>query len=527
MNRGLAKWGRAGIAVLALAAVTGCGGYSDSEKVNTPTPTPTSATPTPTPTPSGPRVPATPAASCPSIADPQGLTNAGTITGPTGTYRVCVLPSLVTVSTRLPRIAGVLYELPGRVDIGRDSGPTATASDTNVTLTIDAGVVVFGVDASWLAVNRGNKLQAIGTAAAPIVFTSRDNVLGTNLDNSSGQWGGVVLMGRAPISDCATTGATPGTASCQAQTEGAVDPARYGGGTPADSSGRLSYVQIRYSGFVLSANQELQALTAEGVGSGTVLDHIMSYNSSDDAVEIFGGRVNMKYLVAVGAEDDSIDTDSGTKANLQYVLAVQRPGFGDSLIEADTDDASFPQVPRQNTLLANFTLIDRSSNAASNRASMLLRGGTDYTMANGILVSSANPCLRINGVQTASTTVDPAADEAGPPLFRSVVMQCGTPHYIGTGGVTDSVVALLFGNGANNNSDAFTPTLTGSYINGANETGVLAYDVRTLSSFFDTTSYIGAVRDAADRWYAGWTCNSSAADFGANNTGVCTSLPVI
>jgi hypothetical protein len=523
--RGVKAWRlRCGGAAVMVLAVAGCGGYSDSDKV-TPTPSPSASSPTPTP--SATRTPAVAAASCPTIADPQGLTNAGTISGPTGTYRVCALPSIITVSTRLPRVAGTLYELPGRVDVGQDSGPTATPADTNVTLTVDAGVVVFGVGASWLAVNRGNKLQAVGTATAPIVFTSRDNVLGTNVADSSGQWGGIVLMGRAPISDCATAGATPGTASCQAQTEGAVDPARYGGGTPADGSGRMSFVQIRYSGFVLSANQELQALTGEGVGSGTVLDHIMSYNSSDDAVEFFGGRVNMKYLVMVGAEDDNLDTDSGIKGQFQYVLGIQRPGFGDSLIEADTDDDSFPQVPRQNTLLANFTFVDRNPNAANNRASLLLRGGTDYTMANGVLVSPNNPCLRISGAQTATAAVDPATEELGAPLFRAVQMQCGTPKYIGTNGVSDSVVALLFGNGANTNNDAFAPTLTGGYVNGANEAAVPAFDAKTLGAFFDTTGYIGAVRDAADRWYAGWTCNSAAADFWTDNTGACSSLPVI
>jgi hypothetical protein len=43
---------------------------------------------------------------------------------------------------------------------------------------------------------------------------------------------------------------------------------------------------------------------------------------------------------------------------------------------------------------------------------------------------------------------------------------------------------------------------------------------------FDTTTYIGAVRDAADTWYAGWTCNSATANFGTTGT-ACTSLPRI
>ena len=135
-----------------------------------------------------------------------------------------------------------------------------------VTLTIQPGVIVFGgTGVSWLHVNRGNKINAAGTAAAPIVFTSRDNVLGLNTDSSSGQWGGVVLSGRAPITDCSASGATPGTTACERQTEGAVDPAIYGGANPADNSGSMRYVQIRYSGYVLSGNSELQSLTLQGV----------------------------------------------------------------------------------------------------------------------------------------------------------------------------------------------------------------------------------------------------------------------
>jgi hypothetical protein len=66
----------------------------------------------------------------------------------------------------------------------------------------------------------------------------------------------------------------------------------------------------------------------------------MSVNSSDDGMEVFGGRVNMKNLiVAIGAEDDNIDTDTGTKTNIQHIIAIQRSTVGDSMIEADSDNS--------------------------------------------------------------------------------------------------------------------------------------------------------------------------------------------
>jgi hypothetical protein len=453
------------------------------------------------------------------------LTDSGTITGPTGTYRVCTLPARVNVSSTLPKVTGLLYRLGGRVDVGTDQGPTEEAADpTDVVLTIAPGVIVFGgTGVSWLHVNRGNRINATGTAALPITFTSRDNVLGLSTDSSIGQWGGVVLSGRAPVTDCAAPAATPGTIACERQVEGAVDPALYGGATGNDNSGRMSYVQIRYSGFVLSGNSELQSLTTGGTGSATVLDHIQSFNSSDDAAEFFGGNVNMNYFVSIGADDDNLDTDVGVKANFQYVLAVQRSGAGDSMIEADTDNAADGNTPRQNTRVANFTFIQR--NNTGNLSAILLRGGTDYSLLNGVIVSPNTSCLRISRPQTISATVDASIDEAGAPVVRSVVAQCGTPAFRGDNGVTEAQVSAVFGSGTNNNNSAFTPTLASLFINGANETAVTAFNASTVNAFFQATTYVGAVRDASDTWYAGWTCNSATATLGTSVAGLCTSLP--
>jgi hypothetical protein len=524
-------------ATASVLALGGCGandvaspGAGGNITINNPPATPPAAPPSP-PAP----VLVTPATGCPTIADPQGLTDSGTITGPTGTYRVCSLPARINTSVTLAKVSGLLYRLPGRVDVGTDQGPAST--NTAVTLTVDPGVIVFGgTGVSWLAVNRGNRINAVGTATQPIIFTSRDNVLGLNTDTSSGQWGGVVLMGRAPITDCAVPAAAPGTIACERQTEGAVDPALYGGASPADNSGRMSYVQIRFSGYVLSANSELQSLTTAGTGSGTVLDHIMSFNSSDDAAEFFGGRVTLKYFVAVGAEDDNLDTDVGTKANFQYGIVVQRSGIGDAFIEADSDNAVDGDNPRQNTIVSNYTVIQNSNNGPD-LASILLRGGTDYTLANSLLVSPTYACLRISRAQTASTTQSAAIDEFGSPVFRSVALQCAATKYLGANTVTDAAVAAIFGSGTNNNTDAYVPTLTSTFINGVTETAFTPFNAATLNGvvfngitltpagFFDTTAYVGAVRNSTDTWYQGWTCNSATASFGTGNSGLCISLP--
>lgn len=466
---------------------------------------------TTTPPPSG---TVTPASGCPTIDDPQGLKDDGTITGPTGTYRVCTLPARINRSIRLTKISGLLYQMSGRVDVGTDGGFTPTA-DTNVTLSIDPGVILFGgTGQSWLAVNRGNKINAVGTATQPIIFTSRDNVLGLNTETSQGQWGGVVLMGRGRVTDCTTGSVAAGT--CERQTEGAADPARFGGANNADNSGRMSYVQIRYSGFVLGANVELQALTTEGVGTGTVLDHIMSYNSSDDGSEHFGGSPSLKYYVSVGADDDSLDVDTGAQMNVQYAVLIQRSGAGDALFEIDSNGFE-TDTPRTKLQVANFVAIQSavsSNNEANDQAATLFRGNSDVTLFNGVINAPNNECIRMNGSGTTPSTL----------TTRSIALNCNATKFLGTGSYTATQVAGFFAAGTNNR-DTFTPTFTSLFINGSNEMGVTSSDVTTLGAFFTASAYIGAVKDSTDTWYSGWTCNSTAVSFGTGNSGACTSLP--
>ena len=504
-----------------LAALAGCGGdeivspgTSGDIIINNPAPTPT-----PTPTPTG-STGVVAAAGCPTINSTGGLTDAGTITGPTGTYRVCELPAVIDTNDTLPYIAGLLYSLPGRVDVGTDRGATSTG--TSVTLGMEAGVMVFGgTGRSFLVVNRGNKINAVGTATRPIVFTSRDNVLGLSTDSSIGQWGGVVLLGRAPVSDCrlggfnrggvnSDTGAPFNQAGCEQELEGANTVTLFGGTDSADSSGTMKYFQIRYSGFSLAPGKELQSLTTGGIGSGTTIDHFQSFNSSDDGMEFFGGSVNMKYVVAVGADDDSFDVDTGAKANLQYVIGAQRANGGDNLIELDSPDGDFSTAALPQTVLqvANFTFIERST---ANSQVVRARGGAKLVLANGVIDTDNETCIRID--ETVTLSADPD--------FYSIQADCDPASaFRGDAGVTNAQVQGQWDAGSNNNAAA-TITLTGLFYT----TTVPAFDPKTLSSYFDTTTFIGAVSSANDSWYRNWTCNSATLDLGSS-TGACTTLPV-
>ncbi|CAN5697946.1 hypothetical protein BH11PSE6_BH11PSE6_12900 [soil metagenome] len=351
------------------------------------------------------------------------------------TFRACRLPTVITGTLSLPKIAGVFYRLRGQTEVGTDVG--TQGADSGAVLNIAAGVVI-AADASevtndLLIVNRGAKINAVGTVANPIIFTSQQSLsLNGVSDATQGQWGGVILLGRAPVGVCAAgTGpnnAAGSSTTCQQAIEG-VTGRFYGGPTATDSSGTMQYVQIRYSGIAISDGNELQGLTLGGTGSGTVLDHIQSHNSADDGIEIFGGATNIKYIAVTGADDDGFDIDNGYRGFIQFMIAAQRLGgaTADSFSTEIDSNNSEDLLPRTFGRYANFTFIQRALAPAAIR----LRGGADMTFVNGIVSTpSTVACVNIiAGEQTAGgrTTIRPAdaaLQDVGPPVFNSVYFAC-------------------------------------------------------------------------------------------------------
>jgi hypothetical protein len=364
---------------------------------------------------------------------PTGTIDAGTVTlsGATApSYRYCRLPTVITADLSLPKIAGVVYRLSGQTEVGTDLGAT---TGTGVTLTIAPGVVI-AADASdatndLLLVNRGSKISAVGTRSAPIIFTSQQNLVNNGVsDATQGQWGGIILLGRAPTAVCATgTGGTNPT-PCQQAIEG-VTGRFYGGTSVSDSSGQMSYVQIRYSGIAISDGNELQGLTLGGTGSGTVLDHIQSHNSADDGIEIFGGTTNLKYIAITGADDDGFDIDNGYRGFMQFMIASQRV-IGATADSFSTEiDSNFGEdlLPRTFSTYANFTFVQTALAPAAIRQ----RGGSDMRYVNGIVKSVAGvACINLIAGETSATdrstirAADTTKQDAGPPAFNSVYFAC-------------------------------------------------------------------------------------------------------
>ncbi|HUP52728.1 MAG TPA: hypothetical protein VM198_09640, partial [Longimicrobiales bacterium] len=181
------------------------------------------------------------------------------------------------------------------------------------TLTIEPGTVIQGdydVLGSSLFVLRGARIDAQGTAAEPIVFTSSRPVG----QRQPGDWGGLILVGNGIIN-------RTGDVQLEGTGTGATNPALlYSGGTDnTDDSGTLRYVRVEFAGFGPAADAELNTFTFAAVGSGTTLEYLQSLNGLDDSFEWFGGAVDGKYLISYDSGDDHFDMSEGYSGRLQHL----------------------------------------------------------------------------------------------------------------------------------------------------------------------------------------------------------------
>lgn len=239
------------------------------------------------------------------------------------------------ISTNTTWSSDKVYLLDGKVVV-----------NAGATLTIEPGTIIKGKEgtgtlASSLIIAKGGKINATGTASQPIIFTSiLDNIkigelTGTNLDeNDKGKWGGLVVLGNAPVSD--KGGDTQGHAEGIPATDAF---GAYGGNNMTDTSGILKYISIRHGGTTIAPGKEINGLTLAGVGSGTVIDYVEIVANEDDGIEFFGGTVNASNLIASFQGDDGIDIDQNYSGTISNALILQGSG-SDEAFEIDGPEGS-------------------------------------------------------------------------------------------------------------------------------------------------------------------------------------------
>lgn len=261
--------------------------------------------------------------------------------------------------------AGTVYTLIG-----------ATYVKSGVTLTIPAGTRIeadaAGEATAFLAIEKGATINAQGTAAAPIVFTSN------SVTPEPGDWGGLVVCGNA---------VTNLGANSQAEVTGLT----YGGTNTADNSGILSHIVIEYSGNIITGDSEFNGLTLYAVGSGTTVNNILVRFGSDDGIEWFGGSVGGTNLAAIGCQDDSFDWTEGWNGTVSNLYSDQSTAVGASSdsrgMEADNNQGNATLAPISNPTISNVTLLGRNTTSVPKEGGIWLRRGTKATITNAYIAN--------------------------------------------------------------------------------------------------------------------------------------------
>jgi len=417
------------------------------------------------------------------------------------------------ITTNTTWAASTIYELSGRITV-----------TNGATLTIQAGTRVegqrgvVGGAGGYLAIARDGKIDAQGTPLQPIIFTCTLNAGETA--RAKGCWGGISVLGNAHLNETGTLTSPiiAGRAATGGCREGAAEGSAglYGGCNDDDNSGIMRYIRVEYAGFRFNAENELNGLALYGVGRGTAIDHVQIHGGLDDALEMFGGTVNMKYIYATATSDDGFDYTFGWDGKAQYVLVQFDALDSDNCFENDNATTNFDALPRATPTVYNVSCIGMRNNRVgvteSQNRGLLIRRGTRPHYFNfhvegltqAINVRDASTCVNFGTatgfeLKNSTFTLNQNDGEATAPPAA-----CGA-----------SATAIIDAAGSGNTRLAASPLLS--------PLSLLVPDFRPSSTaavtgatppndgFFDiAATYVGAVAPSTATknnapWYSGWT----------------------
>jgi len=407
-------------------------------------------------------------------------------------------------TTPLPKVDGIADEaLSGTITADKTLDASKVyviqgivSVDAGATLTIPAGTTLLGsptVVPSALLVKKGGRLVSNGTAAAPVVFTSGKPVG----SRARGDWGGVVLNGRSICSFLSL-----GADVCVS--EGASG--EYGEDPPVldDDSGVLTYTRIEYAGYEASFGNELNALTLNAVGSGTTIHHVQVHYGLDDGVELFGGSVNLKYILSTGNSDDSFDYSTGWQGMGQFWIAQHDPNDADTGFEVDGNEEDYNATPYTDPQVYNVTLVGKGPTGGTvgeSTTGMVLRRGTDGDIYNAIVM----------GFGTAGVDFDNTETIGRVTLQNTIFYQNAVDVSGDSDGIDDAAYLASFAGNLlntdpnladpyNRSAPDFRPTAGGNALTAARATP-------PSNGFFTTpVSFIGGADPSETTpWYTMWT----------------------
>lgn len=421
-----------------------------------------------------------------------------------------ILSGKITSNTTLK--ANKIYKLRGLVYV-----------TNGATLTIEPGTKIVGeADKNGaLIITRGSKIMAEGTAANPIIFTSEKP------SPKRGDWAGVVILGNAP------TNASFGGANGVGEIEGGINNSEglglYGGTNAADNGGVLKYVRIEYAGYAFLPDKEINGLTFGGVGSGTTVDYVEVAYANDDSFEWFGGTVNCSHLISYKGLDDDFDTDNGFSGKVQFGIAVRDSQVADvsgsNAFESDNDANGSTLNPQTSATFSNMTIIGPINSAASGSINALFQNALQIRRNSSISVFNSVFTGFPVGLFIDATKGSPTDNNiVGNKLFfeNNVLAGMQTPLKFGPSTSTPTTYTLAdlttWFNAKGNTilastadvklANAWAPAGTTPNFAPGSGSPLLtggAFTNPKLATWFTQVTYKGAVKDANDTWYAGWT----------------------
>lgn len=408
-------------------------------------------------------------------------------------------------------------------------------------LTIEPGTVIRGTAQSALFILPGARIEANGTADAPIVLTSNE----APGSRRPGDWGGLILVGRGIINRSGTI-LLEGTGAGHASNV----VVNYNGGTDnADNSGTLRYVRVEFAGFGVNPNTELNSFTFAAIGSGTTLDFLQSVAGLDDSFEWFGGAVDAKHLISYESGDDHFDAAEGYTGRNQYLIAFQsvilepRPNGGGNAKSTDPQgfeidgcgsssgsgcDLGFNSTPLNTPLFANFTMVGTGPNndvqATSGGVGVLLRRGTAGMYVNGVVARWPRAAISLQNTETearftagtailSNVLVAETGITAGTnaPLFeagtgRFTIDVTANALTASAGTVTTASLFTALPGGVPANAAAFDWSLPTASPARTGGTGAFSGALATKGgTFVQGTTFVGAADPSTAKWWEGWT----------------------
>jgi hypothetical protein len=263
----------------------------------------------------------------------------------------------------------------------------------NATLTIEPGTVIRGdfETSGTLIITQNSKIYAIGKPDEPIVFTSNKDCL----DRKDGDWGGIVILGNAPLNILG------GTYPLDFENPNSL--CKFGGNDITSDSGVLKYVRIEYAGRSLNKNKSMNTLILAGVGSKTKIENLQISHSNKSAVDVRGGNLNLSNLITYKSAENDLKVSLGSTLYIFNSLMIRKTSTLETgmsrcieVSSVDIKENTDFSKNHTNVFAKNLSLVNISKDNFGNLTEAILIKDKSKLVLENNLISGFNPVMKLS-----------------------------------------------------------------------------------------------------------------------------------